>query len=81
MGCGSLITDPKYKPGFDLAFLIFIANMLTLGWLGGLAVSDVNQIWMQIGTLLYFSYFLIVIPGLTYSEWLFIVYFNQLKRR
>ena len=80
MGCGSLITDPKYKPGFDLAFLIFVANMLTLGWLGGLAVSDVNQIWMQMGTLLYFSYFLIVIPGLTYSEWLFITYFNQLKK-
>jgi ubiquinol-cytochrome c reductase cytochrome b subunit len=79
MGCGSLITDPQYKPGFTFTFLVFVTNMLTLGWLGGLAVSDINQVWMQVGTLLYFSYFLIGIPALTYSEWLFLLYKNKLK--
>lgn len=77
MGCGSLITDPQYKPGFTTLFLIFITNMLVLGWLGGLAVSDVNQIWMQAGTLVYFGYFLVIIPVLAYSEWLFLLHYYK----
>jgi len=80
MGCGSLITDPRYKPGFTVVFLIFVANMLTLGWLGGLAVSDVNQVWMQVGTLLYFSYFLVAIPALTFSEWIFLLYKTKISQ-
>jgi len=79
MGCGSLITDPKYKPGFTAAYLLFVVNMFTLGWLGGLAVSDVNQVWMQICTVVYFGYFLIAIPAFTYSEWLFLLYRNKLE--
>jgi ubiquinol-cytochrome c reductase cytochrome b subunit len=79
MGCGSLITDPRYKPGFTSAYLVFVLNMFVLGWLGGLAVSDVNQIWMQFCTVIYFSYFLVAIPAFTYSEWLFLIYQNRLK--
>jgi ubiquinol-cytochrome c reductase cytochrome b subunit len=79
MGSGSLITDPRYKPGFTTVYLIFVLNMFILGWLGGLAVSDVNQIWMQFCTVIYFSYFLVAIPAFTYSEWLFLVYQNKLK--
>jgi hypothetical protein len=36
--------------------------MAALGWLGSLAVSDINQFWMQLCTVLYFSYFLVLIP-------------------
>lgn len=79
MGCGSLITDPRYKPGFTTTYLIFVLNMFVLGWLGGLAVSDVNQIWMQFCTVIYFSYFLVAIPAFTYSEWLFLIHQNKLK--
>jgi hypothetical protein len=53
--------------------------MFVLGWLGGLAVSDVNQIWMQFCTVIYFSYFLIAIPAFTYSEWLFLIHYSKLK--
>jgi quinol-cytochrome oxidoreductase complex cytochrome b subunit len=40
---------------------MFLTNMLVLGWLGGLAVNEINQIFMQISTLYYFSYFLLAI--------------------
>lgn len=73
MGFG-LIADPECRPGHTPAFLVFIANMLTLGWLGGLAVSDVNQVWMQFGTLLYFGYFVSAIPALIYFEWSFFLH-------
>jgi len=74
MGLSGLITDPKYKPGYTAAYLFFVTNMFVLGWLGGLAVSDINQVWMQICTVVYFSYFLFCIPFFTYSEWLFFLY-------
>jgi len=79
MGLGSLIIDPRYKPGYTTAYLIFILNMFILGWLGGLAVSEINQLWMQICTVIYFSYFLIVLPSFTYSEWVFFIYKSKLK--
>jgi hypothetical protein len=53
--------------------------MFVLGWLGGLAVSDINQVWMQICTVVYFSYFLFAIPFFTYSEWLFFLYRLELS--
>jgi quinol-cytochrome oxidoreductase complex cytochrome b subunit len=31
MGCGSLITDPRYKPGFTTTYLVFVLNMFVLG--------------------------------------------------
>jgi len=62
MGVGSLVSDPRFRPFFRLTFLVFVMNMVALGWLGGLAVSDVNQIWMQICTAFYFSYFLVLTP-------------------
>jgi len=60
-GLNGLINDPSYKPGFEQFFLMFLTNMLVLGWLGGLAVNEINQIFMQISTLYYFSYFLLAI--------------------
>ncbi len=43
-GLGSFIGDPYYKPGFTILFQGFVLNMFLLGWLGSLAVSDVNQL-------------------------------------
>lgn len=68
MNIGSFVSDPRFRPFFRLTFLLFIINMFALGWLGGLAVSDVNQIWMQICTMFYFSYFLILIPFTSWFE-------------
>jgi len=81
MGLGGLIADPKYKPGFTTTFIVFVVNMFTLGWLGSLAVSDVNQVWMQFCTALYFSYFLILIPMFVWKEWLLLLcYTKQVAR-
>jgi len=65
---GSFVSDPRFRPFFRITFLIFVANMITLGWLGSLAVSDINQAWMQICTVFYFSYFLIIIPITSWYE-------------
>lgn len=73
-GVGGLINDPKYKVGFTSAFLVLVINMFALGWLGGLAVSDVNQVWMQICTAVYFSYFIIGLPFFAWKEWLVLTF-------
>lgn len=65
---GSVTNDPRFRPFFRIIFLIFVINMFMLGWLGSLAVSDVNQIWMQICTAFYFSYFIILIPFTSWFE-------------
>jgi len=44
MNTVSLTNDPRFRPLFRIVFLIFIINMFMLGWLGSLAVSDINQI-------------------------------------
>jgi len=72
LGLSGLINDPLYKPGYTTLFLIFVSNFICLGWLGALAVSDVNQIFMQVGTGIYFFYFLFVLPAFSYIEWLFL---------
>jgi quinol-cytochrome oxidoreductase complex cytochrome b subunit len=73
-GLGGLLNDPQYKAGFTCAFLIFITNMLILGWLGGLAVSDMNQFWMQLCTALYFCYFLIFLPLSALKEYATLIF-------
>jgi len=65
---GSFAADPRFRPIFRVVFLLFVANMFALGWLGSLAVSDVNQIWMQVCTAVYFSYFLLLIPVISWLE-------------
>jgi len=54
--------DSRYRPFFRIVFIILTIDMLLLGWLGSLAVSDVNQIWMQSWTVIYFSFWVICIP-------------------
>jgi len=65
---GVFVIDPRYRPFFRVTFLVFVTNMFILGWLGSLAVSDVNQVWMQICTVVYFSYFTVVIPWTSHFE-------------
>jgi ubiquinol-cytochrome c reductase cytochrome b subunit len=63
-----IISDPKYRHFFRIIFIFLINTMLMLGWLGSLAVSDVNQIWMQWGTTLYFLFWIAFIPYFNYLE-------------
>lgn len=68
MSVSSFVADPRFRPFFRITFIGFVINMFALGWLGSLAVSDVNQIWMQICTAFYFSYFLILVPFTSWFE-------------
>lgn len=65
---GGFVIDPKFRPFFRIIFIILVITMLMLGWLGSLAVSDVNQIWMQVGTALYFSFWIFFIPFFNFLE-------------
>jgi len=68
-GTSGLFNSPFFKVGYSGVFNVFAANLMLLGWLGSLAVTDVNQVWMQIGTAFYFSYFLIILPFFSWKEW------------
>jgi quinol-cytochrome oxidoreductase complex cytochrome b subunit len=65
---GGFIIDPRFRPFFRIVFICLVIDMMMLGWLGSLAVSDVNQIWMQVGTALYFSFWIIFVPFFNFLE-------------
>lgn len=64
----TITIDPNYRIFHKIVFIILSIVVISLGWLGGLAVSDVNQIWMQIGTFIYFGFWLAIIPILNIIE-------------
>lgn len=61
--------EPKFKPGFLFLFVIFVANMLLLGWLGGKVVDDNILPIVQLSTLFYFLFFIVVVPLYNFFEW------------
>jgi len=60
--------EPKFKPGFMLIFLLFVIDMLLLGWLGGKPVSENILPVAQLCTVLYFLYFIVIIPFYSFVE-------------
>jgi ubiquinol-cytochrome c reductase cytochrome b subunit len=58
----------QFKPFSKIAFYIFVANFLILMQLGAKHVESPFIEFGQISTVLYFSYFLIVVPIITYIE-------------
>lgn len=52
------------KPLHRIAFWMFIANFLVLGWLGGEHATATYVALSQFCMTIYFSYFLIILPGL-----------------
>jgi ubiquinol-cytochrome c reductase cytochrome b/c1 subunit len=63
-----LISDPKFKPGFTVLFILFVIDMLLLGWLGGKPVSENILPVAQFCTVVYFCYFIIAIPLYSWFE-------------
>jgi quinol-cytochrome oxidoreductase complex cytochrome b subunit len=59
---GLRISEPKYHPGSEILFLVFVTDMLFLGWLGGKAVTDIVLMLSQGCTAFYLSYFLLALP-------------------
>jgi ubiquinol-cytochrome c reductase cytochrome b subunit len=58
----------QFRPLSKIAFYIFVANFLILMQLGAKHVESPFIEFGQISTILYFSYFLIVVPLVTYIE-------------
>ena len=58
----------QFKPISKIAFFVFIGNFLILMVLGAKHVESPFIEFGQISTLIYFSYFLIIIPSVTYLE-------------
>lgn len=59
---GLEIAEPKYRPGYDSVFTLFLTVMLSLGWLGGKAVTETTMLLMQCLTIFYFWYLLGFLP-------------------
>jgi ubiquinol-cytochrome c reductase cytochrome b subunit len=58
----------QFKPLSKIVFYLFVANFLVLMQLGAKHVESPFIEFGQISTILYFSYFLIVVPLITYVE-------------
>ena len=58
----------QFKPFSKIVFYIFVANFLVLMQLGAKHVKSPFIEFGQISTILYFSYFLIIVPIVTYIE-------------
>jgi ubiquinol-cytochrome c reductase cytochrome b subunit len=56
------IADPNYRPGHTLLFMLFVMDMLMLGWLGGQAVTENTLGLGQFCTAFYMLYFIVILP-------------------
>ena len=58
----------QFRPLSKIAFYIFVANFLILMQLGAKHVESPFIEFGQVSSVLYFSYFLIIVPLITYIE-------------
>lgn len=65
---GLEIAEPNYRPGYNLLFMLFVLDMLLLGWLGGKAVTENTLGLSQFCTAFYLAYFIIILPA--YSQFI-----------
>jgi len=64
----SVIRGIQFRPLSKIAFYIFIANFLVLMQLGAKHVEEPFIMLGQISTILYFLYFVVIIPVLSRVE-------------
>jgi ubiquinol-cytochrome c reductase cytochrome b subunit len=64
----SKVRSAVYRPWYKLFFWLFVADCLMLGWLGSRQPTDLFTLISQLGTLYYFSFFLIIMPVLGLVE-------------
>ena len=64
----SKVRSMRYRPVARMWFFVFVAACLMLGWLGGKPAEGVYVGLAQIGTAIYFGFFLIVLPLLGVLE-------------
>jgi ubiquinol-cytochrome c reductase cytochrome b subunit len=64
----SRVRSAVYRPWYKLFFWIFVANVIFLGWLGSKPAEGWYIPAMQVSTLYYFGFFLILMPLLGLIE-------------
>jgi ubiquinol-cytochrome c reductase cytochrome b subunit len=64
----SKVRSSSYKPIFRTFYFLFILDTIFLGWLGGKPAEGDYITMAQIGTLYYFSHFLIIVPLVSSRE-------------
>jgi len=65
----SHIQSSLFRPFYRVFFWIWVANFLLLTWLGGCPADEPYVTLSQISGLIYFSYFLIVLPVISRLEY------------
>jgi ubiquinol-cytochrome c reductase cytochrome b subunit len=64
----SKVRSAVYRPWYKLAFWLFVVNAIFLGWLGSRPAEGWYIPAMQVSTIFYFGFFLIVMPLLGLIE-------------
>ena len=64
----SRVRSAAYRPLYKIAFWVFVANAIFLGWLGSRPAEGWYIPAMQVSTLYYFAFFLVVMPLLGIFE-------------
>jgi ubiquinol-cytochrome c reductase cytochrome b subunit len=64
----SFIRGIQFRPLSKIAFYIFVANFLILMQLGAKHVEEPFIMLGQISTIIYFSYFLVIVPVISRVE-------------
>ncbi len=64
----SKVRSAVYRPWYKLFFWLFVADAVFLGWLGSKPAEGSYTLMAQMGTLLYFAFFLVILPVLGLIE-------------
>jgi ubiquinol-cytochrome c reductase cytochrome b subunit len=64
----SPVRSGSYRPTFRMFFWILVADVLVLGWVGGLPAEEPYVMISQLATIYYFAHFLIILPIISATE-------------
>jgi len=64
----SEVKSSNYRPIFRITYILFIADVVFLGWLGGKPAEGDYISMAQVATCFYFFYFLILVPVISKFE-------------
>ncbi len=64
----SPVRSGNYRPRFRQFFWILMADIVVLGWCGGLPAEEPYVMISQVATIYYFAHFLIILPILSWTE-------------
>ncbi len=64
----SPVRSGSYRPKFKMFFWILVADVLILGWMGGLHAEEPYVMISQAATIYYFAHFLIILPIISKTE-------------